>query len=282
MRVDRLGGACAVLLAAAIGCTKDATQIIVVVDSDLRVGEEITVVRAAVVDTPGAPPRDTQDFRMELRFPFSFGVVPNEEGDDEVLIVLEARGPIDDGPEGTLFEQRTLTSFIEEKTLLLEVDLLASCLTASCDPPDTCREGRCQPELYDSSLLEEVEPGDELVDHMRPRPRDAGVAADSGVPDSGVPDSGNDPMDASVAMDAAVVMDSGVAADSGMGPGCSTTPDCDQPGKCPPNAQDCICLDTMMGMNCVPTCSASNTSCPVLGNGQATRCDTNMMICVPD
>jgi hypothetical protein len=279
MRVDRIGGACAVLLATAVGCTKDATQLIVVVDSDLLVPEELEAVRAAVADAPGAPPRDTQDFPLFADpLPFSFGVVPNEDGDAEVLIALAAIGP----RGSMLFEERAVTEFVEEKTLRLRMDLRASCVA----DPGPCEE----PERIDPSSLDEVEPGDELDGHMKLRPRnDAGVQGDAGSSDSGVmpADAGAmdaEPMDAAPdagAMDAAPMdaapMD---AAPGEIDPSCTTTTDCDQPNKCPPDALDCVCRQTPQGMNCVPTCTA-NDPCPQPPDGPMLRCDLNMGLCVP-
>jgi hypothetical protein len=208
-----------------------------------------------------------------------------------VVIVLAALGP-----SGPLFDQRAVTRFQEGKTLLLPMVLLASCRDVlPCDTPaETCRQGACGSDRYDS--LDEVVPGEEREAVQRPPMRLSDAGVDGGVVDAARPDATADaggfpdamPPDTGVVRDAMVpdmgiAMDATVPPDSGMtGPAtCVVTTDCDLQGACPPDAQDCVCRQTPQGMVCVPTCSAADPSCPMPPMGTF-RCDTVMGVCVPN
>lgn len=245
----------------------ELTQLIVVIDSDLVPPTELAQVAVQVLARDGREASHVERINLAAdSLPLSFGITPPlDDPKLQVSIAFEAHAPDDH-----LFTTHATTSFVAGKTLLLPIQLLASCgeLLPCPSPNHTCREGRCASSEYDPAMLVETKPGREFEDSERPPPRgDSGGAADAGVD-----------RDGGTNLDAAV-RDAG-AADAGGGPNpsCTLAADCDLPGKCPPDAQDCSCRATPMGMNCVPICSASNTSCPAGANLQ---CDVGAGLCTP-
>ncbi|MBI2373762.1 MAG: hypothetical protein HYV07_07175 [Deltaproteobacteria bacterium] len=168
-------------------CISDATQLVVVVDSDLSVPDDLSRVRASVRDAagaliaehtftlsgPSAPPPGT------FALPLSFGVVPKEGASEEVLVALEAIGPSD-----VLFTRAHRTSFVANEARRLLMFLSQRCVTESCVSGSTCTETGCSSERVDPATLPGVVPGTELEGLP-----DAGSLEG---PDAGPTDSGSD------------------------------------------------------------------------------------------
>jgi Tol biopolymer transport system component len=166
------------LLALALGaCTKDPTQLVVFVETDLAVPGELIEVHAVVLDDQGGTASEHRFPTGELGLPFSFGVTPRDGPKDQrVTVELEAIGPT-----GSLFVRRAVTQFKEEKTLLLRMFLAKRCEGVTCEPGLTCTQLGCEDEVVPSSSLVEIEPGDE-------RRLDGGVVVheDAGVEKSAI------------------------------------------------------------------------------------------------
>jgi hypothetical protein len=240
------------------GCTSEATQLIVVVDSDLAVPSQITRVEVRIFDKVGLGNQSVANSLWELgtgktEIPFSFGIAPS--GDPEGALVIAAFAF---GPQGRLFESRAITGFVAGQTRAIYLPLLGSCINLRCTMPDTCRNGTCGSDQYDPSSLARVEPGHELDGYRRPPPFTGGTGQDAGALDSGPEvDSGLPPLDGGPLPDGALVPDSGLPPPPTP---CTDTSQCG--GQCPEGSQGCECLMTMEGMGCIPICSAANTTCP--------------------
>jgi hypothetical protein len=188
------------------GCTRQATQLLVVVDTDLAVPGELGFVRARVFDAQRHQ-RSTADFALAAtgtagpaRFtvPFSFAVYP--AGDDatrRVVVEVAAHGVGDETPR---FVRRAVTGFVAGRMLLLPMFLAQRCVAgaATCAAGETCTERGCVSEVVPAESLAEVGSGQEFVG--RPR-RDASVdgpmtdgGADTGLETGGDgrPDTGLD------------------------------------------------------------------------------------------
>ncbi len=168
------------------GCLSDATQLVVVVDSDLAVPAELARARASLRDQSALISENTFTLAAEdgvappgsFQLPLSFGVVPQGDPESEVQIVVEAIGASD-----VLFSRSARTHFVESETRRLVMFLARRCTTETCAEGSTCTENGCTPELVDPTLLALVEPGSEL----------------EGLPDAGVRDAEPDdsgPLDA--------------------------------------------------------------------------------------
>jgi hypothetical protein len=253
---------------AAAGCTTDATQLIVAVNSDLRAGDELREIRVFLLDAPLALPPSAYDEKifpvLPGGLPFSFGVVPREDDNEQIVLRFDA---INEPMDGPLFVHRAVTEFRAEKSLRLPIFLTRACIANFPCPQEslTCRgDGTCGSDRYDPETLKEVQPQRELEDLVWPRPR-----PDGGQPppvDGGQPDAGN-----------------GSPPDSGvMGPpSCTTEAECRSTPPCPPDAlAGCTCADTPNGKACIAKCS-NDADCPTPPGGGSLHCDTAMGICVP-
>ncbi|MEM9070359.1 MAG: integrin alpha [Myxococcota bacterium] len=173
----------ALMLAALLllGCKADATQLLVVIRSDLP-AEDVRVVRVSVtdLDDPGATPleRDFDVFRSDPALPFSFGVTPpgNNVGSRVRVRAAARNGSGDDAQDVVVRSARV--GFVRHQTLLLELFLEEQCRDVVCDSEnETCVAGRCRDDTIDD--LPPVRPGTELDGGPRDGSADAG-AVDAG------------------------------------------------------------------------------------------------------
>lgn len=176
----RIATACVAFFAlASAGCTRPATQLVVVVSSDLSVPADVVSVRAHVrpLDAPseaGGVRTFALDGEGTLELPFSFGAVP-PGGDPtrRVEISVDAL----DATEAVVVTRLVRTGFLPGQALRLPVFLAAGCRGRVCGPDLVCDRGECvSPDLPPESLSP-VRPGAELLD--------AGPAADVGAIDAG-------------------------------------------------------------------------------------------------
>lgn len=172
-RTSRLVGLAASI--ALVGCSRSATELVVLVESDLDVPAELSTVRAIIHDgNEGAEVPATFDL-TNTPLPLSFGVLPGD-GSTSVTIEVHGEGPYIAGENAPLIRRAT-TTFIEGKTLLLPLFLGRSCAGVTCGPTETCTErGICENAFVDSATLTEIEPGQETNrDGGRPASRDGGT-----------------------------------------------------------------------------------------------------------
>jgi len=165
------------------GCSEDPrTEIVVSVGSNLSVPGQLDQIHIGVV----GPDMELREATATLGdgqppLPRTLGLL-HEEGPLGPLSirVVGRMGGVD------VVERRARTSFIEGRTLLLEMDLLASCLGTMCAASTTCTAGGCQPVDVDPETLPEWEGGEPGID--------AGmVEQDAGVDAGPAPDAGPEP-----------------------------------------------------------------------------------------
>jgi hypothetical protein len=186
-------------------CSSKETQLLVVVDSDLDVPGELSVVRAVLRDEAGksllehsfavAPSGTSPSAGFVL--PMSFGVGPRN-GDSSLPITVEVQA-ISTASE-VMFARRAITRFLDGKQLVLPMYLSRLCTATTCAASETCTENGCLSAEIDPSKLCEGE----LLACLPPR-RDGGVSPrDVGPEDIGLdrepPDRG--PIDGGLVLDA--------------------------------------------------------------------------------
>jgi len=271
-RCFRVIGALVVALALG-GCQKDATQLVVLVDTDFRVPSELAFVQARISDLDGQEISasefaltDVPDPANPARFavPFSFGVVPFD-GDASRRIVVDVDGL---GPSRELkLTRRAITGFLSEQSLLLPMFLARSCEDVICSEEDqTCTERGCVSAIVDPGGLVAIAPGEELLD-TGPRPDSAMDSGTDAPPDSApdaAPDSATDSTTDSG-------MDTG--ADAGTPLMCDTSScvcdtgycdvSCVAAARCEIDCTDLGCTVDAMGTDFLLVDCFPNTSCVV-------------------
>jgi len=180
------------------GCVRPATQLVVVVESDLPADARACVhVEVAPVDEPDVVSEQT--FHAELdrpvrtQLPFSFGVTPPGGRWQRRIELTVAAYSLDACSRGTfdrsdaVVTRRVRSGFVEGQALRLPIFLAASCVGVVCGDEQTCDGGACVlvPDLDPGGLVP-TRPGNELLDAGG---LDAG-GPDAGGPDAGGPDAG--------------------------------------------------------------------------------------------
>jgi predicted esterase len=171
-----------------------ATEVVVLIDSDLAVGSELTSLDISVYNRQGTVQLHTRTLQLGqqpsspgvFRLPLTFSLQEqNQESADFRLVVTGRRGG------EAVVEQQVLTSFRSNTALLLTVFLARSCAANLCraaGSDQTCdsRSGQCVP-IPVAMGLPEAE-GDGLEDYQRPD--FAAVSQDGAVPSAGAMDGG--------------------------------------------------------------------------------------------
>lgn len=136
---------------ACAGCASTATEIVVVVDSDLRPGMELAEVVVIVGDAEHQFP-----IASAADLPLSFGVIPGpgQSHEGRVQITVDGR----DSGGNSLVETHAVTTFRPERRLVLPLPLARSCVAIEdCEDmggDETCRDGMCQSAIVDSATLQ--------------------------------------------------------------------------------------------------------------------------------
>jgi hypothetical protein len=140
----------AVAAALAAGCTTPRTELIVVSDTDLAVPDQLDRIVFEVVGPEGQMASASADPAAGL--PAYLGVVHSEGALSPVEVrVLGRLGGLD------VVERRARTAFQKDRTLVLPMNLFASCAGAMslCSAVETCAESGCRPvDVDESELLE--------------------------------------------------------------------------------------------------------------------------------
>ncbi len=153
--VKRTSRLWALLLACVVGSVAGcrevpATQLLVLIDSDLMVGGELNNVRVQVADPSGQNIYSDRSFRLTTNprpasyaLPISFGLVPIDGDASRRVRVIVTTDTVDTNRH---IELSALAGFVPDRKLLLAMFLERACLgvTETCSPDQTCREGRCQ------------------------------------------------------------------------------------------------------------------------------------------
>lgn len=201
------------------GCAGRPTSIVVLVESDLAVGD-VDQIYAVLGGSACIDSACSREFPIteDASFPFSFVISPSGDR-SRVELGLEARAA-----DGTVVvAQHWETDFVAGRTMLLRVRLDRACVVHACAASETCSEGACVDRRVDPSVLPDVTPGMEF--------RDAGPA-DVGAPSDVSLDVSADVLDARAVDDAAVVV-TRCADLPGIAPSGPTALDPDGPGGSP-------------------------------------------------
>ncbi|MEY4575527.1 MAG: hypothetical protein RL701_230 [Pseudomonadota bacterium] len=175
-------GIIAIVLSAATcltGCDSDTeplTQIVVVVDSDLRVPAELDRVAIQIDRTTNSTSRH-EIALADVQLPLSLGLV--HSGGPYGPIDVSAVG-ISNGK--SVAERSAKVYFTHDATLKLELDLTRRCLDKVCLPGRTCVDGECQ-----DRTVSDLPPFAGLDE---PTPSADGGAADGGAIKGDAGDSG--------------------------------------------------------------------------------------------
>jgi hypothetical protein len=128
------------LLVGLVGCASPATQLIVVVDTDLRIPGELDSLEIVVTPEGGeARSREEMLDGSDLG-PFTLGIAPS--GESLGPIHVEAIGRLGDS---LVVERDARVSLVRGETLTLILHLARACIGASCPAGTTCVEtGECE------------------------------------------------------------------------------------------------------------------------------------------
>jgi hypothetical protein len=152
------------------GCERDATQLVVVVNTDYDVPAELGVVEVRISDLDGREISaseftltDAPDPADPTRFvvPFSFGIVPiDDDASRRIIVDVDGRSPA----RALRLTRRAVTGFVSGRTLVLPMFLARTCEEVVCMEGQTCTERGCVSATVDPGGLREARPGQELLD----------------------------------------------------------------------------------------------------------------------
>ncbi|MEM7434216.1 MAG: hypothetical protein AAF436_03620 [Myxococcota bacterium] len=140
--------ACAACGAAALGhgCTdSDATQIVVLMDTDYGVPGEVDSIRARVTRGDDSGNAWTRVFELmpsaennaePVSLPASFGIIPGDAGLEPSINIEVAA--LERGTNRVLVERRVQTGFVEGQSRLVRLLLYQVCESQSCAPQQDC------------------------------------------------------------------------------------------------------------------------------------------------
>lgn len=177
------------VLITAARCSKDEpTQIVLVVDSDLRVPAELAAVEVAAWLQGNERFRQSYELSQgnpAVKLPLVLGFVSPEHRPDTVRIEVSGRSPA----AGSLpiVSRAATMQFLPHKILRLDLPLLARCEGVVCDPGSTCfDDGLCASEMVTSGTLPAFTRASYPTMSMyAPASRDAAIDAPAAPTDGG-------------------------------------------------------------------------------------------------
>ena len=198
--LGRLGGATGFVatMLAMVGCDNEATQLIVVVDTDIPIPAGLDAVTFEVTGT-GDAASTTITLSSEAMLPLTLAVEPEGAAGPVEIRVTGALGGTD------VVERVVDTMFLGGQRRVVNVFLSANCARVACGAEQTCINGTCASSFVDPETFPRFDgepgridgggPSDAIID-----PRDAdtldggpdGARPDAGDPDAGDPDAGPD------------------------------------------------------------------------------------------
>jgi len=187
----QLGGLGLALLLLAAGCSAENTQLVLTIDSDLLPVTEVGAIQVKRLGKNNKPldsevfevHKDGEPISGAFPLPLSVAVVP-PEGNVTATVTLDISALSPDSGQ-VLFTRRVVTGFRAGKTLLLPVFLAKRCSLSDNEcmsterEPLTCSEIGCISPVVDVTMLNEVDPGQEVNATIRmpgnPPGGDAGI-----------------------------------------------------------------------------------------------------------
>ncbi len=158
-----------------VGCG-DATEVLVVTDSDLTVPTQLDTLETVVMSPGGTMQRSMADLNTQ-GLPRTLSLI--HEGDGPL-------GPFDVSVSGRLggsvvVSRQAAFTFVQGERRVLLMHLVASCRTNSCSGAQTCTENGCRSiDVPESDLLPWT--------GSPPTLEGGGGTPDGGTPDGGTPD----------------------------------------------------------------------------------------------
>ena len=172
-------------------CTKsevtDATEVIVVVDSDKELKSQLATIQVDVLDKDAQDVASSYEFKLDAKtaLPMSFGVFQPEGGAD--VFRLHTRGL--DAEGALLVEDKVIERFEQGKRRVLKVTLSSACKGSFCSQAElTCnpRTGACEDVPRPSGVSVQPSESEAGVETEE----EGGVAADGGS-EGGAQDAGD-------------------------------------------------------------------------------------------
>jgi len=171
------------VISLALGCTKPATEVVVITTTDFDVPAEVDEMQIEVTSPRGEVMSANADLR-DRPPPRSLGITPTEGG---ALGPYQVRARALSGG-GVVVERVAVFDFQRDQVRVLRIELLRSCMGVTCGADETCARGACRSVQVAADELEDFEG---LPDAG---PTDAGDRPDAGSVDAGSVDAG--PFDA--------------------------------------------------------------------------------------
>jgi hypothetical protein len=185
-------GVLALLTGAAVGCeqqAESATELVVVVDSDLSVPTDLDQVRIRATSPDG----DAQESSAAL----GAGEAPLPRS----LVLHHAGGPL--GPfsvevtgrrgSATVLVRVAQVTFVRGESLVLPLHLVSACRDERCGERESCGEHGCESVVVDTEQLAPWEGEKPALDAATEQPDDAGTPVrEAGTQDAASADAGRD------------------------------------------------------------------------------------------
>ncbi len=129
------------LVALSLGACAQATEIVLVVDTDLEVPDELSRVEIDVLNSVAAPTRTSVDFTSPGAppLPLTLGITSRVRPDADVHV--EVRGTLS---TGEILVRDVTTRLTPGSSRMLRVVLARRCLTIECASDQTCDETGCR------------------------------------------------------------------------------------------------------------------------------------------
>lgn len=160
-----------------LGCVSPATELVVVVDTDLPIPTSVNHVEVAVTGPDGMTQRESTDLTDRGRLPLTLGVSPASDALGPIGVTARA---VLDGT--TIVERHHVTTLVRGERRMLVMHLAARCIATTCPTGQTCTEQGCRPEVTEPLPWTEVPPTLADAGSDAGRPIDGGDAPSTDTP----------------------------------------------------------------------------------------------------
>lgn len=148
-QVIHILSALGVLLAGCRPVSKDATQVMIAINSDFEAVDELKMIQVEIFAGDGSgEPVERRQFQLRRRgesarpgtqeLPFSMSLIPSDHDPAQRFRVVTTGYASNAAAAQAVVEQKVIAGFAKEQTLLLEVFLAKLCEGNLCDHDSTC------------------------------------------------------------------------------------------------------------------------------------------------